>query len=353
MKKNLGAKTKYKNIVFILSFIITIATINIFTFPALTASPCDPYGCETTKDTGSLITMNLYDYGTNINTEYSKNNKLPGFHQSYGITEPEPFTAENFLYNLQTNINAYHYGDVITSDLGAGGIGEHYGTINDENISSSLSGRMYDTLINGYPALNDKTSLKYLFNSTEGYAIKQNTNNISRLFQYNESTNEYFYSSRNNHAEFIPTEDIFRVYKAKITPNAFVFPFGNFLPLNKINNETTQSSLLGNDSVSKMHERACALANSGSLIEQIQYTKLCRNLEIFNTFMTAYFGNNYASSVIDFALPLHPDLNITDRTPFTSTSNLNNLYTIDFDKKTNYFFGLEIKFNFMQPKMEK
>ena len=33
-----------------------------------------------------------------------------------------------------------------------------------------------------------------------------------------------------------------------------------------------------------------------------------------------------------------------------SDENLNNLYTIDYDKPTNFFFGFDMKFNFMQPK---
>ena len=79
---------KYNKILFILSFIVVMITINVFTFTAVALegknnglTPIE------TIDTKDLIEINLYDYGTNIN--YNNKNGdygtfYPGFTQSGG-----------------------------------------------------------------------------------------------------------------------------------------------------------------------------------------------------------------------------------------------------------------------------
>lgn len=341
---------KRRKIIFSLSIVVAVFTISVFTFPASTAEDnCGGYGCANTVDTSDLIEINLYDYGTNINTNYVSNNKYPGFQQSGGISSD---VISNFSLG---NVYAFNYGDVITSDIEAGSANSHYGTINADSISSSVNGQMYNTLINGYPALNDRTSLKYLFNESGGYAVKKNTNNnLSHLFQYNESTGEYFYSSRNNHAEFVTENgvDRFKVYNAKITPNHFVYPFGNFLPLNKISSQTTKATLIDYNKIAEMRKNAYnKYFSETSVAYKTQYEKLYYGLELFNTHMNYYFGSDYKNG-IKHALSVHPLLKLSDTqiNNFISEANLSNLYAIDFDEKTNFFFGFEMKFNFMQPK---
>jgi len=340
MKSN---KNKYKKIVFLLSVIVAIFTINIFTFPAITAgNACDIYGCVNTFDTSDLIEINLYDYGDNINDMYKSNPKYPGFQQSLGVAGNE---------NINNNVFAFHLGDAIVDNLEAGTAGAHEGTLNTNVGHTPASGFINSTLVNGYPALIDGTSLKYLFNSEQGYAIKQNTNNnLSHLFQYNESKEEYFYSSYNNHAEFVTENgvDRFRVYNSKITSNHYIFPFGNFLPLNSISEETTKTTEMGREKFESMIQ---SVSNYASLPDSIIKTHQQR---LYNGLIKLK-DTDYVSNIkkgIEHTLTIHPLLNMpsTSIAKLTDDENLKNLYTIDYDKSTNFFFGYEMKFNFIQPK---
>lgn len=339
MKKSLLGKNKYGKIVFILSVIVTIFTINVFTFPASTlGNNCAIYGCVDTIDTSDLIEINLYDYGDNINDKYNSNHKYPGFQQSFGVNGHE-----------LDHIFAFHLGDVLVDNFEAGSAGAHEGTLNTNVGYTPARGFIHSTLVNGYPALKGETpiSLKYLFNNEEGYAIKQNkNNNLSYLFQYDENKEEYFYSSSNNHAEFVTENGIdrFRVYNAKITSNHYIFPFGNFFPLNKIAEQTTKTTEMGRDKFNAMSQSVSAWASLPDTPEG----RLYNGLEKLKN--TEYVSN--IKKGIQYALSIHPNLemNIDFINKLTSDENLNNLYTIDYDKSTNFFYGFDMKFNFMQPK---
>ncbi len=162
-------------------------------------------------DTDEFIELNLYDYGSTINDPYNLDNKYPVFQQDKGS-----MTAALSKYGM-------NFGNNITSDLIAGKAdvtnkggdinqtasaynGVEYGTAN-----IPISGTMLNTLgSDGYPALADGTSLKYLFTDNSGYATKQNTKWINGLFQRNEESGAYTFNSRENHAQFNASVDTCR-----------------------------------------------------------------------------------------------------------------------------------------------
>lgn len=392
MKKIFLNKNKYKKIIFILSVIVAIFTINVFTFPASTlGNKCAIYGCVDTIDTSDIIEINLYDYGDNINNKYNSNNKYPGFQQSFGVNKHE-----------LNHIFAFHLGDVLVDNFEAGSAGAHEGTLNTNVGYTPARGFIHSTLVNGYPALKveegeEPISLKYLFSNEVDdeeqdktiYAIKQNSNNLSHLFQYDENKEEYFYSSSNNHAEFTTENGIdrFRVYNAKITSNHYIFPFGNFFPLNKIGEQTTKTTEMGRDKFNAMAQSVSAWSSLPDTPEGRLYNGLRKllnemgreKLEVMLQELSAWKSlpdtaegklynaikitldedtdknTDYISDVkkgIKYALRIHPSLEIGNDsiTKLTSDEHLSNLYTIDYDKSTNFFYGFDMKFNFMQPK---
>lgn len=306
---------------------------SVFAFASTVTARTSTLSTVNTADTSEFITLNLYDYGTSINKKYEDNKKFPGFQQEYGETSG----TQTYLSN---------FGNNITSDYAAGinGITANAQGINAVKDSanspiSRYSTVMYSTLVNGYPALADSSSLKYLFSANSKYSVtKANDKNITGLFTYDGTT--YSYNSRLNHAQFDAETDTFTVYQQRITPNFTMYPFGNFLPFNDITKNAEQVSSINKDYLVEIQERAAS--KSGA-----EYSTLATSLNYWIQAMDNVYGKNqWTSSTAISAYFTNQDLN-TNR---INDTLLDSLYCIDYDIPTDFYFGMEMKMNFMQPK---
>lgn len=286
-------------------------------------------------DTKDIVEINLYDYGTNINENYQKNKNYPGFQQDNGTKELGE-TLSQYGYN---------FGNNITADLNAGqsNVTNQGGDINTttNGANSPISGAMSNTLINGYPALSDGTSLEYLF-SNNTYAMKMNTANINGLFQYNSTTGAYTFNSRTNHAQFDQANNTFTLYNEIITSNFIMYPFGNFLPFNDINTQCTQASTIDGDYFQTIAASAAYKYNNSY---NERYKTLATVLDAFDGLMDETYRTNWTAADAANAYFAAAGINKAFK-----NSDLTNIYSIDYDEETNFYFGMEIKMNFLQPK---
>lgn len=299
-------------------------------------------------DTKDLITVNLYDYSTNINDPYNKNKNLPGFQQDQGQLSVYGTHSSNF-------------GNNITEDLAAG---DSKVTITDgTNINATVkdtkgnyanqpnSGMMLSTLgTDGYPALADKTSLSYLF-STNTYATKKNTANINGLFQQDPVTGAYTFNSRENHAQFDAGTNSFTLYDQIISSNFIWYPFGNFLPFNDIVTQTTQASTIDRAYFLAVAERAQKKYDQGA---GEQYKTLATVLNSWITKMDAEYPNGWdgVKAINEYFNSTGPGSKL-DGTEFDFSEQaklLEKVYSIDYDKATDFYFGMEMQMHFFQPK---
>lgn len=402
--KKFFSKFKYKKIVFSLSIVVAILTLNIFTYPAFTEEVvCQGDSCLTnvaklnessllnnksvtnsvvkmaknnnlvpikTKSTKEYIEMNLYDYGTKINNNHLNKGVYNSVYYTYpGFTQSRGQQALDFsLFNdyqiaaaASTILNStamYYLGDTVVKDVNAplpvlATSGIYNFTLNsqyDSTIFYPLTNQMNSTLVNGYPAFNVNGlgtwtgSLDYLFSNNSGSSVTK-YGNLDGLFQYNEDTGLYYYSSRDNHAELDGSE--FKVYSQIMTPDYMKYPFGNFLPFNSINTQATQVSSITRQTLQAMKNNAAS--KSGS-----QYKKLSYDLNAYDIAMASYKGSNYSSwDSIELALNAlnqNGALSLSSTAKTEIKNSLPNLYAVDYDEETNFFFGFDMKFNFMQPK---
>lgn len=294
-------------------------------------------------DTRDLIEVNLYDYGTNINTLYSGNKKYPGFQQDKGTHNSTSLGG-----------SAFNFGNNITEDLAAGlssvtikdGTNIN-ATVKDDNgqyANRPISGAMQSTLgVDGYPALADGTSLSYLFSNSD-YSKKQNSQSINGLFQYNSTTGAYTFNSRENHAQFNSSNDTFTLYSQIISSNFMMYPFGNFLPFNDIVHLSKQSSQIDRDYLLEIAASAQYKYDpkSGSA-----YGDLASELRNFVSLMDDKEGNKNWD-----AEDCLREYFAVSKIPYNSeiANILSKVYTIDYDEPTDFYFGMEMKMNFMQPK---
>lgn len=294
-------------------------------------------------DTRDKIEVNLYDYGANINEKYESNKKYPGFQQEKG----QNTSIANTSYS--------NFGNNITADLAAGidGVTNRNNAIGINQVingaNSPIAGTMYPTLKDGYPALSDGTSLDYLF-SNNTYATKKNSKSINGLFQYDEKTGAYSYNSRVNHAQFNASDDTFTLYKQIISSNFIWYPFGNFLPFNDIVHQATKASSCDRSYFKTIEDIARDKGNNGSGEE---YSKLATAL---NTWISKMDSETESTSwKATDALNAYftgsggrPTFTAPDGK--TTEQFLENVYSIDYDEATDFFFGMEMKMRFMQPK---
>lgn len=288
-------------------------------------------------DTRDLIEVNLYDYNSTINDLYKSNKKYPGFQQDNG--------SKNVTSLSQYNFN---FGNNITTDLAAGltSVTNQGGAINavENSANSPISGAIQKTLgTDGYPALEDGTSLKYLFSNSD-YATKANTDNINGLFQHNETTGAYTFNSRENHAQFNSGNNTFTLYKQIITSNYMMYPFGNFLPFNDIVTQTQQASLIDRTYLQSIANSAQYKANNG---QGSEYNTLATALNDFIGLMDTQKGSaNWDATA---AINAYFSAAKIPKNDFT-LSDLENIYSIDYDEATDFYFGMEMKMEFMQPR---
>ncbi len=338
--------------------------------------------------TRDYITLNLYNYGNNINTPYNNSNKvLPGFQQEYG-------TRHSTMTSLTEG--AFNFGNDVTADILAGinGVTNKGGDINATAGSYSgsgatnpgndygvvnipISGALKNTLVNGYPALSDGTSLSYLFGGQYAgttYATKQNDINIDGLFQFDEETGGYFYNSRWTHAQFDSDSDTFTLYKQMISPNVMMYPFGNFMPFNDIVHGSKQASQIDKNYLLEIVESAKFKSNRGdSQADWDEYGTLASRLGSFISLMDAKKANwrmyDATAAYFDASAEAKKDADrfgsiiFNADTTYTSeyttdvgvktTESLklfDYLYNIDYDDPSDFYFGMEMSMNLMQPK---
>lgn len=329
-------------------------------------------------DTNEFITVNLYDYYDGeyyynkeggvgkeaINGHYSADKNYPGFQLPGGTVLPIDSTSNKWKSD---------FGDIIVADRGKRGetwfssVTSQGGAINQSVGGNSpinhltlpdQTGAMYPELINGYPALADGTSLDYLF-SESAYASKKNSGSINGLFQYNETTGAYTFNSRENHAQY-NGDDTFTLYKQIITSNFIMYPFGNFLPFNDIVHECTQASSIvadnnagidGKDQISgsAYFEKlaASAIYKYNNNTNASKYKDLAEVLRRWAGLMDKDKPSGWgANEAIDQYFQNVP----ADKMPYKVEGLMDKLYSIDYDEPTDFFFGMDMSMEFMQPK---
>lgn len=362
-----------------------------------------------TKD---FIELNLYNYNNKVNTNYwSTNTKYPGFQWNGGAYSNSSYqtsdsTADLGIANKITDrnyVDSIDFGNSLITDIKYGTSSTSYGkapnsvsvgkAIGNTNtgrinwlhkdstgqwtnypIGTSTSDINYDdvlkdTLVNGYPALYDGTSLGYLF--TEGTGVtKLNSSSIDGLFQKNSESWEYQFNSRTNHAQYNSSTNKFDLYNQIITPNFILYPFGNFLPLNKIDDlsKATQVGAFNYSGgmqdyveqlISDLNNNAEGLGTSWASTQKQLRVMLEEYKENWTKYSRTINGvtNNWsnlsaANAIRDFFWK--DDSNSgdgpTDNTGFITQEHLDSMYNIDWDVRTDFFFGMEMKMNFMQPK---
>lgn len=345
--------------------------------------------------TSEFVELNLYDYGSNINDMYDNNpeywnsnskvtSKYPGFQWNGGAY------MQKSGYNRHT-IDFIDFGNSMITDYKYAGTDLGLSTTskvititnngtNPYNINSidysaygvtnraigiglngSITDKTWDvlsrTLKDGYPALADGTSLAYLF-SNGTYAVKQNTESIDGLFQQNAETGAYEYNSRENHAQYNADENKFTLYKQIITPNFITYPFGNFLPFNDITNSgkaTQVSGIAVGAYVTKMIDALESRADYDHNATAKQLAAMLGKYQDDLKTVSADGGtawDNWTSfdAIKDYftgdAKADHP----SDDTSLITQKLLENMYNIDWDEETNFFFGMEMTMDFIQPK---
>lgn len=313
-----------------------------------------PIASASTKD---IIEINLYDYGTNINEKYRENAKYPGFQQSGGASDAVDLTSEwTGSYNLGDNITADYIDRHQTGISQKGGKkinGMVEGGSNNRLANRALFGdnsAMNKKLANGYPALADGSSLDYLF-SDNTYAVKKNQEGLDGLFQYNKTTGEYYFDSRKNHAEFDGNR--FVLYDALISPNFLMYPFGNFMPFNKINTEATLASEIDREYFQNMEAYAAWKKEEGTPAMQEAYQMLETSLNKFVPAIDKKAGNatwtgkNLQTMYFDTVKKGNAGLN---QNAAWLAESMNKVYNIDYDVPKDFFFGMTMEMNYVQPK---
>jgi len=311
-------------------------------------------------DTDELIEVNLYDYDTRINDPYNTDKKYPGFQQDNGTTS---IGTELLLYS-------FNFGNNITSDLAAGitNVTNQGGDINataesytDSNgnvvdvgvVNVPIEGAISKTLINGFPALADETTdLKYLFTPNGGYGKQVNTANINGLFKHNATTGAYAFNSRENHAQFDDITNTFTLYEQMISSNYIMYPFGNFLPFNDIVHQSMQASRIDRDYFLDIAESAEYRYNQG---QGDEYNTLSTVLTKFVSLMdVSDYGSNWDAydAINAYFTKAKIPQQFSDTSPTLPNGKpvLDYIYSIDYDEATNFYFGMDMKMNFMQPK---
>lgn len=338
-----------------------------------------------TKD---FIDLNLYDYNGHINNNtYDQDKKYPGFQWNGGayikVDDPYDRHEVDYIDFGNSNITDRSYGQsstsvangksenaVIAGVLYSNNSAKNTGAINwlwrNGKDNSTITNRpvgmstgldvLSRKLQNGYPALSDNTSLAYLFKDDNWAVFKQNTESIDGLFQYDEKTGAYYFNSRWNHAQY--SDNKFTLYNQIITPNFIVYPFGNFLPFNTITDSTkaTQVSSINGNSGSTVSDYAQKIRND--LTGKTDYSKSPTSQQL-NSMLERYQNDikntdikSAQSAIVDYLTggsgssgdkPTSDSGLITD-------ALLEKMYNIDWDEETNFFFGMDMTMNFMQPK---
>lgn len=292
-------------------------------------------------DTSQIIRVNLFDYGSNINDLWWANANYPGFQYPGGVKAMSGALGR-YKLGFGDNIVADNTNQESVYVTGSDGRG---GAINGGNGTSIPTTAMKKVLgDDGYPALAyNNTSLGYLF-SNSAYAVKQNSGNINGLFRHHANTGAYTYNSRENHAQYNASSERFVLYDAWITSNFITYPFGNLLPFNDINSETTHAS-----QIDRQYFLTIAAYAQQQAIDTgaTRYQTLANVLREYVSLMDSKYGGATwgAAECISTYFELEGIPN-----PSKAIEKLGRIYSIDYDVETDFFFGMNMEMNFMQPK---
>lgn len=337
-----------------------------------------------TKD---FIDLNLYDYNSKINEKWINDTNYPGFQWNGGAYKYKWTTQSGAGEGISglvldrhevdcidfgnSKITDYDYSGsdytksttaVIAGILYNNGSQDKTGPINwlwwnNTNASitnrpvgySTTDGALSRVLVDGFPALKTGESLSYLF--TAGEAVTQmNTATIDGLFQQDAETGAYSYNSRKNHAQY--TDNFFQLYDQILTPNFILYPFGNFLPMNSIDdsNVATQVGALNCRGGMKAYVEEIINSKLGSDATDTQLKAMLQEYRESWTLSpmdgTSWDTLSASQAISDFFTKSGP----TDEIGFLTDDHLNNLYNIDWNVDTNFFFGMDMSMTFMQPR---
>lgn len=303
-------------------------------------------------DTRETITLNLYNYGSgstglNINDKFNDNPKYPGFQNIGGTSEIASLKAFRSPYYM-------NFGDIITSDwtdgervTSAAKNPQGINMLRDMGNSpiSRYTQVMNKTLVNGYPALKDGTSLAYLFGG-EAYSQKVNAQSISGLFLYDEETGIYSFDSQKNFASFRPESDSFLLYQEALTPNFIMYPFGNFMPFNDIVTEAQQVGQIDETYFQEQMQQADNLYRQSG---EKRYAQLAKVLAEFMDYARQDgWGEDWtAKQAIEHFFNWSKELPEPEKC--LETLSLDSLFSLDYDVASDFFFGMDMEMHFVQP----
>ncbi len=173
------------------------------------------------------------------------------------------------------------------------------------------------------------------------------------MFQYNENTGWYTFNSCANHAQFNKAENRFDLYDAVISSNAGQYPFGNFLPFNDIQ-QAMQASLINKAYYKKMLNDAKYKNQFYSPDSPIgkQYNRLILGLEAYIADMDRKKGENQwtGADVVNDVFSNQPSWSDVNGFQPVTDKDIDYIYSIDFDDPTNFYFGMSMELDFIQPK---
>ena len=362
-------------------------------YGTVTFSPRTSNGTSTIQgaSTSEFVKLNIYDYygaasagaagKSNINTNWIDDDKYPGYQWNGGAYMlSSAFSIArvdniDFGNSMITDFTYGSAGNSITNGVSSNyqKVGRQGGDINEivkdptenwANLPTGISNNvavLWPTLKDGYPALADGTSLNYLFKDST-YAEKKNTDSIDGLFQQDPVSGEYWFDSRDNHAHY--SDDTFTLYEQIITPNFILYPFGNFLPFDDITDPYKVTHVTDIDRVSGSNDKTASgymqmirsrLEEGGMDATEDQLYNMLGRYQ--NALSAANQANWKAENAINYYFSNSTEFGTAFKNSgldFASTPELqellSKLYTVDFDVAKNFFFGMDMQMNFMQPK---
>ncbi|MBQ4648226.1 MAG: hypothetical protein IJB76_03590 [Clostridia bacterium] len=345
------------------------------------------HGGITTPNTTSFIDINLFDYGgslsgEHINTLWQQDQASGTAYPRPGFQRPATITPSEFNYERYD----FGFGDMIVSNFDMTQFNVAGSDGNPQGINKlypgfpaikATEGAMYPLLKNGSPALINGTDLGYLFkNGREtglSYIEQKNSQNITGLFQYDAEKQLYYFDSRETHAQWNSSTNRFDLYDEEITPNFIMYPFGNFMPFTNLATDTTPlspqkytnadgttstSNYVNLNYIKRTVASAYALYNTTGLA---CYKNLADVMEKMYTNLTgsSSFLSGYESAgVLPYQLLKYYSDKVTSTTDASyqlyektvAKNGFDNMFSIDFDEESNFFFGMDIHFDFAQPK---
>ena len=345
------------------------------------------YGTATTPANAGTVDRNVVDnvdFGNSIITDYKF-----GENTTFG----NPSTTAQIVGYSNSDVRGAINRIVYYPSLPTWGVTNRpigMSTLQDP-ANGTIFSEVLDRKLNsdGYPQLKTYTtgsgSLEYLF-SENNYAKKINGSSIDGLFQYNETTGAYYYNSRENHAQYDSNTNTFTLYNQIITPNFILYPFGNFLPFNDIT-DGNKASLVGYATVDgktygydytgggaayiqKIINRLDAIETYNyygfNTEEQLRYMleKYKSNWETWSdtnsqssgTFWSGTKTSTLINNFFNEPPPTNggeapnPSSGTIDFGSGTLKSIIDKMYNIDFNVEKDFFFGMDMKMNFYQPK---